>query len=97
MAADARIVNLETAITRSEEFVRRAWALHEPRANADCLAATKIDCCTLANNQRDGARRLLDTLSRRFDRAHIKTAGAGPRQQMLDIVRRGASGAPRAF
>ena len=78
MRPDARIVNLETAITRSEEFVRKGINYRMSPENADCLAAAKIDCCTLANNHViDWARAgLLDTLST-LDRAHIKTAGAG--------------------
>src|SRR5687768_6968275 len=48
---DARIVNLETSVTVSED----AWPakgvhyrMHP--ANVSCLGAAKIDCCVLANN-----------------------------------------------
>ena len=48
---NARIINLETAVTSSDD----AWPgkginyrMHP--ANAPCLATAKIDCCVLANN-----------------------------------------------
>jgi poly-gamma-glutamate synthesis protein (capsule biosynthesis protein) len=75
---DLRIVNLETSITRSEDYDRKGINYRISPENADCLAAAGIDCCVLANNHvldwgREG---LLDTLAtlRRLD---IKTAGAG--------------------
>jgi poly-gamma-glutamate synthesis protein (capsule biosynthesis protein) len=48
---DARIVNLETAVTTAED----AWpgkAVHYRMhpANVSCLTAARIDCCVLANN-----------------------------------------------
>jgi poly-gamma-glutamate synthesis protein (capsule biosynthesis protein) len=75
----ARIINLETAVTTSED----AWAgkgIHyrmHPK-NVDCLSAAGIDCCVLANNHvlDWGASGLLETL----DTLHgvgIHTAGAG--------------------
>jgi len=76
---DARIVNLETSITRG--------GAHDPRKgihyrvspeNAACLAAARIDVCALANNhvldwEPPG---LLDTLET-LDRLHIRRCGAG--------------------
>src|SRR4029453_6689562 len=48
---DARIVNLETAVTASDD----AWSgkgihyrMHP--ANVSCLTVAKLDCCCLANN-----------------------------------------------
>jgi poly-gamma-glutamate capsule biosynthesis protein CapA/YwtB (metallophosphatase superfamily) len=76
---DARIVNLETSITRRGE-PDRAKSIHyrvSPE-NAACLAAARIDVCTLANNHvldwgMDG---LGDTLAT-LDRLGIHHAGAG--------------------
>lgn len=76
---DARIVNLETAVTVSDD----AWpgkGIHyrmQP-ANVPCVTAAKIDCCVLANNHvldwgRAGLLETLDVLHR----ARIRTAGAG--------------------
>jgi poly-gamma-glutamate capsule biosynthesis protein CapA/YwtB (metallophosphatase superfamily) len=48
---DARIVNLETAVTRRDDWQRGKgihYRMHP--ANVPCLTAAKIDCCTLANN-----------------------------------------------
>jgi poly-gamma-glutamate synthesis protein (capsule biosynthesis protein) len=76
---DARIVNLETAVTTAEE----AWpgkGIHYRMhpANVPCLTAARLDCCVLANNHvldwgRTGLVETLETLQR----AGIRTAGAG--------------------
>jgi len=76
---DARIINLETAVTTSPEF----WPLKgihyrmQPR-NIPCILAAKIDCCVLANNHvlDWGYAGLTETLSSLAD-ANLKTAGAG--------------------
>lgn len=75
----ARIVNLETAVTSSEE----AWpdkGIHYRMhpANVACLTAAGIDCCVLANNHvlDWGYAGLEETLSVLRD-AGIRTAGAG--------------------
>lgn len=75
---DVRIINLETSITRSEEFETKGINYRMSPENADCLAAAAIDCCVLANNHilDFGRRGLLDTLLA-LDRLHIKPAGAG--------------------
>jgi len=76
---DARIVNLETAVTTSED----AWPgkqihyrMHP--ANVPCLAAARLDCCTLANNHvlDWGYGGLAETLAA-LHGAGIRTAGAG--------------------
>ena len=76
---DARIVNLETAITASED----AWPgkginyrMHP--ANIDCLSVASINCCSLANNHvlDWGYRGLAETLAT-LRAAGICTAGAG--------------------
>ena len=79
MQPQARIVNLETAVTTCDE----AWpdkGVHyrmQP-ANVACLTALPVDCCVLANNHvmdwgRDGLIETLTTLAA----AGIRTAGAG--------------------
>jgi len=76
---DARIINLETAVTSSPEF----WAgkginyRMQPK-NIPCITAAKIDCCVLSNNHvldwgYAGLKETLTTLTG----ANLKTAGAG--------------------
>jgi poly-gamma-glutamate synthesis protein (capsule biosynthesis protein) len=76
---DARIVNLETAVTVAED----AWSGKDVHyrmhpANVPCLTAAGIDCCALANNHiRDwGPGGLLETVET-LHKAGIRTAGAG--------------------
>lgn len=76
---DLRIVNLETAVTASED----AWpdkGIHYRMhpANVPCLAAAGIDCCVLANNHvlDWGYAGLAETLAT-LRGAGIATAGAG--------------------
>jgi poly-gamma-glutamate synthesis protein (capsule biosynthesis protein) len=77
---DVRIVNLETAVTTSEDYWRGKgihYRMHPD--NVPCLTAAAIDCCVLANNHvldwgYAGLGETLDTLRR----AGIRTAGAGP-------------------
>jgi poly-gamma-glutamate capsule biosynthesis protein CapA/YwtB (metallophosphatase superfamily) len=78
MQTDARIINLETSITRSEGFTPKGINYRMSPENADCLAAAAIDCCVLANNHilDFGRHGLLDTLST-LERLRIKAAGAG--------------------
>ena len=75
---DVRIVNLETSITRSEEYLPKGINYRMSPENANCLAAGAIDCCVLANNHvlDWGHSGLLDTLAT-LERLKIKTAGAG--------------------
>jgi poly-gamma-glutamate capsule biosynthesis protein CapA/YwtB (metallophosphatase superfamily) len=75
----ARIVNLETSITRSDNFWPGKgihYRMHPD--NVKVLQAAAIDCCILANNHTAdlGFRGLIDTL-RTLRRAGIKFAGAG--------------------
>ena len=75
----ARIVNLETSITRSDDFWP-AKGIHyrtHPE-NVDVLKAAAIDCCVLANNHTAdfGFRGLVETL-KTLRRAGIKLTGAG--------------------
>lgn len=76
---DARIINLETAITASQEAdcdKNIHYRMHP--ANIPCLTTAGIDCCVLANNHvlDWGRRGLKDTLST-LHAAGIRTAGAG--------------------
>jgi poly-gamma-glutamate synthesis protein (capsule biosynthesis protein) len=75
---DARIVNLETSITRSEDYVPKGINYRASPENAQCLAAAGVSCCALANNHvlDWGPSGLLDTLTT-LDRLHIGRAGAG--------------------
>jgi len=75
----ARIVNLETAVTVSED----AWpgkGIHyrmHPR-NVPCLAAAGIDCCVLGNNHvLDWGHAGLEETLYSLHRAGLRTAGAG--------------------
>jgi poly-gamma-glutamate capsule biosynthesis protein CapA/YwtB (metallophosphatase superfamily) len=75
----ARIVNLETSITRSDNFWPGKgihYRMHPE--NVELLQAAAIDCCVLANNHTAdlGFRGLIETLQT-LRRAGIKFAGAG--------------------
>jgi poly-gamma-glutamate synthesis protein (capsule biosynthesis protein) len=73
------VVNLETALTTSEEFSpeKEIHYRTDPR-NIGCLRAARIGCCSLANNHvlDWGVEGLLETLSS-LDRAGLHHAGAG--------------------
>jgi poly-gamma-glutamate capsule biosynthesis protein CapA/YwtB (metallophosphatase superfamily) len=50
-APDVRVVNLETSITRGDEFAPgKAVHYRMHPANLPCLAAARPDACVLANN-----------------------------------------------
>ena len=75
----ARIVNLETSITRSDNFWPGKgihYRMHPE--NVEVLQAAAIDCCVLANNHTAdlGFQGLIETLQT-LGRAGIKFAGAG--------------------
>jgi len=76
--ADARIINLETSITKSQKPDPKGINYKVNPENIGCLTALKVDCCVLANNHvldwgRSG---LVDTLET-LEMAHIAWAGAG--------------------
>ena len=75
---DARIINLETSITRSTDYVAKGINYRMSPENAACLAAAAIDCCVLGNNHvlDWGRTGLLETLTT-LEHLGIKTAGAG--------------------
>jgi len=76
---DVCLVNLETSVTRSDEYWRGKginYRMHPD--NVPCLTAAGIDCCALANNHvldygYPGLRETLATLRR----AGLRPAGAG--------------------
>ncbi|MGC4764011.1 CapA family protein [Micromonospora sp. DT46] len=76
---DARVVNLETAVTgRGEHAPAKAIHYRMHPGNLSCLAAARLDVCALANNHSldFGPVGLTDTLDALAD-AGIATAGAG--------------------
>jgi poly-gamma-glutamate capsule biosynthesis protein CapA/YwtB (metallophosphatase superfamily) len=78
-APDARIINLETSVTTSDDFWPEKpvhYRMHP--ANVTCLAAAGIDLCGLANNHvlDFGPAGLAETL-RTLRQAGLHTAGAG--------------------
>jgi poly-gamma-glutamate capsule biosynthesis protein CapA/YwtB (metallophosphatase superfamily) len=74
----ARLINLETSITRCSDFVPKGINYRLSPDNARCLSAAAIDCCALANNHvldwgREGLAETLSVLTS----LGIKSAGAG--------------------
>ncbi|GGW30217.1 hypothetical protein GCM10010340_04920 [Streptomyces griseoloalbus] len=78
-APDARIINLETSVTRSDAFAPgKAVHYRMHPANVPAVAAARPDVCVLANNHvldfgRPGLRETLDALGG----AGLRAAGAG--------------------
>jgi poly-gamma-glutamate synthesis protein (capsule biosynthesis protein) len=79
MRPQARIVNLETAVTAAEDaWPRKGIHYRMHPANVGCLTAAHIDCCTLANNHvLDWGHRGLGETLETLHAAGIRTAGAG--------------------
>ncbi len=74
----ARIINLETSITTSNDFQRKSIHYRMHPANTPCLTAAAIDCCTVANNHvLDWGPRGLEETLQSLHSAGIRTAGAG--------------------
>lgn len=75
---DARVINVETAITHSETYRPKGINYRMSPQNAACFAAAEIDCCALANNHvlDWGSAGLLDTLET-LAKLGVKMAGAG--------------------
>ena len=78
MQPDARIINLETAVTRSHDRVNKDINYRVSPENAECLAAAKINCCVLSNNHvlDWGRAGLLETLTT-LQKLNVKATGAG--------------------
>jgi len=72
------LVNLETAITRSEDFLPKGINYRMSPDNAQCLAAAGINCCVLANNHvLDWSEAgLIDTLDN-LRKLGVQAVGAG--------------------
>ncbi|MDQ7858480.1 MAG: CapA family protein [Armatimonadota bacterium] len=87
-APHARIVNLETSVTLSDDHWPKGINYRMAPANVACLTAARLDVCTLANNHvlDYGRATLLETLAT-LRGAGLRTAGAGAD---LDEARRPA-------
>ena len=75
---DVRIVNLETSVTRSDDWLPKGINYRMHPDNIPCITAAAIDCCVLANNHvldwgMAGLEETLDSLQA----AGLQTAGAG--------------------
>lgn len=79
MNPDVRIINLETAVTRSDDYWKGKginYRMHP--GNVPCITAAEIDCCVLANNHvLDWGYTGLDETLKTLRKAKVKTAGAG--------------------
>jgi poly-gamma-glutamate synthesis protein (capsule biosynthesis protein) len=77
-APAARLVNLETSVTRSDEYEHKGINYRMHPDNVGCLHAARLDICILANNHvlDYGTRGLIETLDT-LERANIRTVGAG--------------------
>jgi len=78
LAPDLRIINLETSITTSEDWLKKGINYRMNPKNISCLTDVKIDCCALANNHvldwgYSGLEETLQTL----EKVDIKRSGAG--------------------
>lgn len=74
----ARIINLETSITKHDFFAQKGINYRMNPKNASCLTTAKIDCCVLANNHvldfgQEGLIETLETLKKN----NIFSSGAG--------------------
>lgn len=78
MAPDMRLINLETAVTTSEDYEDKGINYRMHPDNISCITAARIDCCSLANNHvlDWGDPGLLETLAT-LRKAGIKYSGAG--------------------
>jgi poly-gamma-glutamate synthesis protein (capsule biosynthesis protein) len=96
MRPDGRIINLETSITRSDDYLPKGINYRASPENAKCLSAAAIDCCVLANNHilDWGRAGLSETLTTLAD-LRIKSTGVGRNLDeaaspaVLDIPRKG--------
>ena len=76
--AHARIVNLETSVTTSDDAVDKGINYRMHPENVGVLTAAEIDCCALANNHvlDWGEAGLLETIET-LQRVGVRHAGAG--------------------
>lgn len=75
---DARIINLETSITTSEDWQEKGINYRMHPKNTSCLTSAKISCCVLANNHvlDWGLSGLIETLNT-LKNNNLKYVGAG--------------------
>jgi poly-gamma-glutamate synthesis protein (capsule biosynthesis protein) len=75
---DLRIINLETSVTTSDDYLPKGINYRMSPRNVGCLTAAAVDCCVLANNHvlDWGEAGLLETLDA-LRAAGLATAGAG--------------------
>ncbi len=99
-APDLRIINLETSVTKSNDFVKgKAIHYRMHPDNIFCLPAANIDICVLANNHlldwgHEGLMETLQTLKK----VNINFAGAGYNLQEAELpVARNISGKGRVI
>ncbi len=85
VAPDARIINLETSVTRSDQAEDKGIHYRMHPANVPVLTAAKVDCCVLANNHvlDWGRAGLIETLTS-LQEAGLATAGAGRDRREAD-------------
>jgi poly-gamma-glutamate capsule biosynthesis protein CapA/YwtB (metallophosphatase superfamily) len=81
VAPAAGVVNLETSVTRSDEYEQKGINYRMHPENIGCLRAARIDICMLANNHvlDYGPQGLIETLET-LERADIRSVGAGRNQ-----------------
>jgi len=78
MTPDKRIVNLETSVTTSDNWMPKGINYRMNPRNISCLTRARIDCCTLANNHvLDWGPEGLDETLSTLKKVGIQTAGAG--------------------
>lgn len=79
-AVDARVINLETAVTdRGEPWPRKGIHYRMHPENIDCITAAGIDVCVLANNHvLDWSHEGLDQTLSTISSTGMAGAGAGP-------------------
>jgi poly-gamma-glutamate synthesis protein (capsule biosynthesis protein) len=85
LAADLRIVNLETAVTCCDVPAPKGINYRCHPANLGCLTAARIDCCVLANNHvlDWGEEGLIETLQA-LDATGLSYCGAGRDDQQAE-------------
>lgn len=78
LAPDVRLINLETAITRGDNFAPKGINYRMTPENVSCLAAAGVNACSLANNHAldFGPSGLLDTLET-LQNLGLAASGAG--------------------
>ena len=66
---DARVINLETSISRSDAYIPKGINYRMSPKNAECLLAAGIDCCVLGNNH------VLEVVVQTFGKNAMKLSG----------------------